>query len=455
MKSYSLTFLFFLFLLKGLGQNIQEISHWYFNRNMGIDFSHGIPVEEHGRIAFTEASSSISDKNGNLLFYTDGVTVWNKQHQVMLNGTGLKGASSSTQGAIITQKPCSKKIFYIFTTTSEGGIDGLQYSEVDMRLNGGLGDVTYLKNVQLTTPIAEKLCVISHSNGKDLWLVSREPASNRFVSYLITEDGVNISPITSFAGGPIGGFGWDGVGYLKASLDGRMIISVNSNSSTVDILNFDTSTGNISDKFSFPFFHGYGAEFSPNGKLIYLASWISYEIFQYDLTQQTVSEFIASQKLIGTCNTMVVSLQLSPDKKNIYFGKYDRLSLGCIKKPDIPGIGCEFIETAVLLTGESCEGTLPTFQMNYHYNVKGCPHIEIPNIITPNGDAVNDIFQIKNTTQGQLVVIIANRWGNTIFSTDSYMNDWTGEKLPDGTYFYHIWDTDNEEIYIGFLEIIR
>ena len=454
MKSYLLPVLFLFFLLNGFGQGIPEINHWYFSNYMGIDFSSGAPVEEPGRVAFTEGSSSVSDKNGDLLFYTDGVTVWNKKHQVMLNGTGLKGHSSSTQATIITQKPCSKNIYYIFTTTNEGNIDGLQYSEVNMRLNGGLGEVTSLKNILLTTPIAEKLCVISNSNKSDLWLVSREPASNRFFSYSITEDGVNTSPIISFAGASMIGLGSDGVGYLKASLDGQTIISLNSNYSTVDILNFDTSTGNISDKLSFPFFHGYGAEFSPNGKLIYLASWISSEIYQYDLTQQTASAVITSQILIGTCNSMVVSLQLGPDKK-IYFGKYDRLSLGCIKNPDTPGIGCNFTENAVPLSGDRCEGALPTFQMNYHYNSQGCEQIEVPNIITPNGDALNDVFQIKNSDMGQLALTISNRWGNTVFFSDAYMNDWSGEKLPDGTYFYTIWDTDAEETFTGFVQVIR
>ena len=454
MKSCLLSISFFLILLTSFSQGIPEINHWFFSNYTGIDFSSGTPVEEHGNVAFTEGCASVSDRNGHLLFYTDGVTVWDKNHHVMLNGTGLKGQSSSTQAALITQKPCSKNIYYIFTTTNEGNADGLQYSEVNMRLNGGLGEVTSLKNIQLTTPIAEKLCVISNSNKRDLWLISREPASNRFFSYSITEDGVNTSPIVSIAGESMNGIGSEGVGYLKASLDGQTIVSVNSNHSTVDILNFDASTGNISDRLNFPFNHGYGTEFSPNGKLLYLASWISYEIYQFDLTQQTTSAIVASQTLIGTCNSMVISLQLGPDKK-IYFGKYDRLSLGCIKNPDTPGIGCNFTEIAVPLTGDRCEGTLPTFQMNYHYNSQGCEQLEIPNIITPNGDALNDVFQIKNSDMGQFSLNISNRWGNTVFFSDTYLNNWSGENLPDGTYFYTIWDTDSEQTFTGFVQVIR
>ena len=61
-----------------------------------------------------EGSSSISDSNGQLLFYTDGVTVWDKNNAVMQNGTGLMGNGSSTQSALIV--PCTCDKYFIFTT---------------------------------------------------------------------------------------------------------------------------------------------------------------------------------------------------------------------------------------------------------------------------------------------------------------------------------------------------
>jgi len=62
-----------------------------------------------------EGCSVLSDSNGALLFYTVGRTVWNKFHQVMKNGTGLPGHSSSTQSALIVPKPGSEYIYFIFT----------------------------------------------------------------------------------------------------------------------------------------------------------------------------------------------------------------------------------------------------------------------------------------------------------------------------------------------------
>jgi len=72
--------------------------------------------------------------------------------------------------------------------------------------------------------------------------------------------------------------------------------------------------------------------------------------------------------------------------------------------------------------------------------------IKIPNIFTPNGDAYNDFFVIegleymKNTH-----VIIFNRWGKKVFESYDYKNDWDGDNMADGVYYYII--TFNEELF--------
>jgi hypothetical protein len=69
-----------------------EANIWYFGNFLGLDFNSGaaVPLND-GQINNTPAEgvATISDANGNLLFYTDGVKVWNRLHQVMPNGTGL------------------------------------------------------------------------------------------------------------------------------------------------------------------------------------------------------------------------------------------------------------------------------------------------------------------------------------------------------------------------------
>ena len=89
-----------------------EANIWYFGHGAGLDFNSGTPIAiTDGALNTVEGCASISNSSGSLLFYTNGATVWNKQHQPMPNGTGLMGDSSSTQAAVIVPKPGSQSIY--------------------------------------------------------------------------------------------------------------------------------------------------------------------------------------------------------------------------------------------------------------------------------------------------------------------------------------------------------
>lgn len=61
----------------------------------------------------------------------------------------------------------------------------------------------------------------------------------------------------------------------------------------------------------------------------------------------------------------------------------------------------------------------------------------IPNLFTPNGDGRNDAFEIRGLNQfPENELVIVNRWGNEVFRTTNYQNNWTGEGLNEGTYYY-------------------
>ncbi|MEY3343404.1 MAG: hypothetical protein RL090_1088 [Bacteroidota bacterium] len=83
----------------------------------------------------------------------------------------------------------------------------------------------------------------------------------------------------------------------------------------------------------------------------------------------------------------------------------------------------------------------------------------IPNIFTPgNGDNLNDYFQIGNIESNpNTKVVIVNRWGNEVYSTDNYNNTtnrWDGADLPDGTYFYVVVTQLGEE-FKGTVKLLR
>ncbi len=86
------------------------------------------------------------------------------------------------------------------------------------------------------------------------------------------------------------------------------------------------------------------------------------------------------------------------------------------------------------------------------------PAFEFPNIFTPNNDGINDLFNIDNLPQSTEVVIL-NRWGNVVFSSENYQNDWdgkdtSGKELADGVYTYKF-TTETGEIGHGFVHLVR
>jgi gliding motility-associated-like protein len=82
------------------------------------------------------------------------------------------------------------------------------------------------------------------------------------------------------------------------------------------------------------------------------------------------------------------------------------------------------------------------------------------NTISPNGDGMNDKWVIDNiNTFPGAIVTIYNRYGQVIYQTDNYQNDWqgtyNGADLPEGTYYYTITFRDNDKVYKGAINIIR
>ena len=213
-----------LFLLISTISNAQkEANIWHFGEFAGLDFNSGAPFAlTNGALNTLEGCATIADNIGNLLFYTDGNRVWNKNHVQMPNGFALMGNSSSTQSAVIVQKPGSSNIYYIFTVPFQDQPNiGLRYSIVDMNLDGGLGDIT-TKNIFLYSYLTEKLTAVRHANDCDVWVIAHEYESNAFIVYLLDNSGVNAGPVSNV--GSIHSQDWadnNTVGQLKASPDGQ------------------------------------------------------------------------------------------------------------------------------------------------------------------------------------------------------------------------------------------
>ncbi len=82
----------------------------------------------------------------------------------------------------------------------------------------------------------------------------------------------------------------------------------------------------------------------------------------------------------------------------------------------------------------------------------------IPNVITANADGINDTFEIQNL-KPETKVLILNRWGDVVFESTNYQNDWggkdvSGQDLLEGVYTYLINTPENKQ-YHGFIHLIR
>lgn len=365
--------IFFLSLCFQLCLAQSPVSIWYFGENAGVDFSTGTPVAiTDGQLNTDEGCVTIANEKGKLQFYTDGVSVWNKYHKLMPNGTGLLGSPSSTSSGVVIKHPGAKDIFYLFTVAETGSPNGFRYSMVDMKLDSGRGDVIAdKKNILLRTPVTEKLTAALHRNGKDYWILLHDWQTNVFVSYLITAEGLQSDPILSETGSVHTGGTINTQGYLKVNPDGTNLALALEESQVVEMFDFDNATGKVSNPISVTMAansYPYGIEFSPSGSLMYVTAAGTGEIFQYNLqagSEQAIRESVV--KIGQTADkTWVGALQVAADGK-IYFTVYKKPFLGVISNPNAVGIECGFDEKAVDLIGHNARLGLPTFSQNFFY----------------------------------------------------------------------------------------
>ncbi len=343
----------------------KQAAIWYFGENAGLDFNSGSPIAIHdGKMVTGEGCSTISDANGSLLFYSDGTTVWNKNHEVMPNGTDLKGHSTSTQSAIIVPSPGDPDIYYIFTAHYQVQ-DGIYYNIVDLSLDGGLGDIT-TKNSLLKNPAAEKLTAVMHANGTDIWVLAHDWGNDAFLAYLVTPTGVVTTPVISNVGFnmnylTVGSDQHKAIGYLKASPDGTKM-AVCHRHVGAELFDFNSATGKLSNPLRL--IEGnesyYGVEFSPSSSVLYISE-VNGDVSQYNLN---AADIVASKLIITQPGEMGGGMQLAIDGK-IYMSNVRNVSV--INNPNTIGLGCNYEDSTINVEPGMGLLGLPPFIQSYFF----------------------------------------------------------------------------------------
>ncbi|MDB4851551.1 hypothetical protein OAH61_03995, partial [Flavobacteriaceae bacterium] len=333
--------LFLLFI--GLHSYSQKQANiWYFGQNAGIDFNFTPPKALlDGELSTLEGCSTFSDANGNLLFYSDGITVWDKNHDIMTYtdgslGNNLLGDPSAAQSGMIIPKPLSDSIYYLFTVTDNNSTKGFNYYTIDMSLNGGSGqlidensDGSFFVELQGGN-WTEKVAAVKGQACNTFWVVTA--FNNNFYSYLVDSNGVDSTPIISNVSTRV-----DERGYLKLSPDGTKLAVANQGPEEAILYNFNSLTGEVinDEIFVVGGFPGdgepYGAEFSVDSKKLYISTVsgfrfpntppVDYKLFQFDLTATNIpdSKVLIHEQIGGSIEYpeggFRGAIQLGPDGK--------------------------------------------------------------------------------------------------------------------------------------------
>lgn len=356
----NLVFILYLFASASFTSAQNRFVNWYFGDGAGITFKSGNPVIlSGGKTQNFRGNATMSDPCGNLLFYTDGVNIWNRKHTKMVNSTGLAGTLNGLE-AVIVPMPLSDSLFYFFGFSDTNGFRALYCSIIDISKQGGDGEVIK-RNILLTTSAFGKLTVVLHSNKKDYWIITRDWKNSEYKAFLLNETGLNLTPVISKVGTATTSES-EGSGYLRPSPDGSMLASsFIAGKKNVELFNFNNSTGGLSFKTSITnFAHStpWNLEFSPDGKILYVSEnkpSVNVDLYQFDLT---VSDIAASRYTIIATTDWMGNFAPGPDGK-LYIARYGQNYLGVITNPNTFGSGVNYVQNGFNLGSQKSGLGLP------------------------------------------------------------------------------------------------
>lgn len=328
--TYLITFLLLICPLFSSAQG--ENNNWHFGRGRSLSFNPNPVYSSNSNIYTSESSVAVSDAQGNLLFYTMGSRVWDRNGNEMPNATGLLGngpvmnnvpIGSASHGVQVIKNPANPNQYYIFAMDpfETSSSKKIYYHLVDMSLNNGLGDVVAnMKNiVLLQAEISEVLTSTKGNDCMSYWLMVRMGASmgNAFYAYKIDASGVHTTPVITTTPAntqtvrPVTVFTKSGKD-LYALANGSLLKA-----------QFDNITGVVSNFELIPMvgFVPYFLCLSPDESKLYTSQSVVGEIKQYNLSLYPSLTAIGNSATVlgptppSSLQTPVGDIRVGPDQK--------------------------------------------------------------------------------------------------------------------------------------------
>jgi gliding motility-associated-like protein len=362
-----------------------QAAYWYWGNRNGLNFNATPPVPlitEKPANAFNDAST-ISSSTGQLLFYAQSDTVWNRMHEPMMNGVNMISPLFWSRNLICPKPKSNSNYFIIYAVglIGYGSQSNIVYSEVDMNGANGLGEIVpQRKNVLLEPLCTFQLGLFRHANGVDYWLLVHKINSNIFLSFLIDSTGISSNGIVSSVGPVLDAIE---LGELKTAPNSKFFSFTRQVERKQYLGEFDNETGVVSSFKAVLALesYSYSLSFSPNSKYLWGAYLSTIPGIQPAETRGRLyqvnienTDSIAIQNSFQIVDTIPyyqnISMQLGIDGK-IYFCDLHPNSqhMGVIHCPDQPGRLAQVQDSAIFMGRPTGRG-LPVLNQTLFVNAR-------------------------------------------------------------------------------------
>jgi len=459
MKTKKILFLIFI----NLGYNILfgqgENDNWYFGNTAALNFSGTTPtVINNSAMNTIEACGSISNANGGLLFYINPENIWNRQNQLMPNGSGLIGTPSNQQLAIV-KNPANTNQYYVFITANSQNVisatNRISYSIVDMSLGPigqntlPLGDVVQnAKNIPIVDNLGnnfgtEAITIVAGSIINTYWVLI--PSGNSLYSYKIDSQGLHNTPVISTLNFPVtlnnGKFysikaspkinNQNFTNYICISHWSDIENNTEVPQSNNRVLSFDAATGSITNDYSLNAngIRAYLPEFNQNASVLFLGN---ISIFAVDLPNSTTGN-VNSMQIYTYPSTNNEYTGIQRDKNgHVYLSRFGTNFLGEINNPDVYGTNISVTANSVNLgaghyTSYGLPQLIPTFENNYY------PCID--NLVLFSENNLSFYYEIGKKITTQDNYILGSRHNITMQAGET-VNLLPGTFIKNGAYYH-------------------